>query len=272
MNAVRPTAPFGRRAVELTAVRSFGEYTVLDVHDPEAPNALPGQFHMLSAEVGWGAGEDGRPWLPRAISFLTSDGEGGFGFLIDSVGPGTDRLTRMEPGERLLVTGPFGNGFQPVGASRRPLLLGGGIGAAPVMAAAEALAKQGTGYDLVLGFRGSEQGAISALAEVATVVTDDGSLGDEGTVIGPLMETANDSTEILACGPPAMLEAVRALAAERGLPSQLALESPMACGFGACFGCAIETKRGTLRLCVDGPVLAGDDLVAVTASGRAGAQ
>jgi NAD(P)H-flavin reductase len=272
VNPGRPTAPFGRRAVELRGVRSFGEYTVLDVHDPEAPRALPGQFHMLAAELGWGAGEDGRPWLPRAISFLTCDGEGGFGFLIDSVGPGTERLTRMEPGERLLVTGPFGNGFHNLGPSRRAVLVGGGIGAAPVMAAAEALGKQGIAYDLVLGFRGGEQAAISALADGAIVVTDDGSVGVEGTVIGPLMEIANDSTEILACGPPAMLEAVRALAAERGLPSQLALESPMACGFGACFGCAVETKRGTLRLCVDGPVVAGDDLIAVTASGRSGAQ
>jgi NAD(P)H-flavin reductase len=90
--------------------------------------------------------------------------------------------------------------------------------------------------------------------------------------MGPLEEVLNESTEVLACGPPAMLEAVRALAAEREIPSQLALESPMACGFGACFGCAVETKRGTIRLCVDGPVLMGDDLVAVTASGRSGVQ
>ncbi len=269
MSAGRPLAPFGRRAVDVTAVRAFGSYSVVEVHDPEAPVALPGQFHMLAAAEGWGAGEDGRPWLPRAISFLTCDGEGRFGFLLDSVGPGTERLSRMRAGEQLLVTGPFGNGFHPVAQEVRPVLVGGGIGAAPVMAAAEALEREGREFDLLLGFRGSAQAAIAGLASAATVVTDDGTVGQAGTVMGPLEQALDGPSAILACGPPAMLEAVRALAAERGLPSQLALESAMACGFGACFGCAVETKRGTIRLCVDGPVLPGSDLEAVTATGRA---
>jgi len=94
------------------------------------------------------------------------------------------------------------------------------------------------------------------------VATDDGSVGRHALVTELLREALDrdGSAVVFACGPPPMLEAVRALCAERAVPAQLALESGMACGFGACFGCVVPTRDGYVRLCVDGPVLAADVL------------
>ena len=246
----------------------YGTYSVVSVVDDEAPIAAPGQFHMLSTEIGWGGGDRGRPWLPRAISFLSNDARGRFDFLIDAVGPGTGALTSIKAGDRMLVTGPFGNGFSEPGEGVRPILLGGGIGAAPVMAAAESLTKSGVDSVLALGFRSSEQSGIAVLADNAKIYTDDGSAGSKGSVLNAL-EDETSEIEIFACGPAPMLEAVRVFAEQKGINCQLALEAPMACGFGACFGCAIHTRDGIKRLCVDGPVVPGSDLEFVSATGRA---
>ena len=109
----------------------------------------------------------------------------------------------------------------------------------------------------MLGFRDAAHAAGAALLRDARVATDDGSVGHHGLVT-ELLAAALDQDEhieVYACGPPPMLEAVRRLCAELGTPAQLALESGMACGFGACFGCVVPTREGFVRLCVDGPVL-----------------
>jgi NAD(P)H-flavin reductase len=94
------------------------------------------------------------------------------------------------------------------------------------------------------------------------VATDDGSAGHQGPVTDLLLAELGSGApaEVYACGPPAMLEAVRAICAEHGVPAQLALESGMACGYGACFGCVVPTRNGYVRLCIDGPVLDAADL------------
>jgi dihydroorotate dehydrogenase electron transfer subunit len=111
---------------------------------------------------------------------------------------------------------------------------------------------------LLLGFRSAAHAEAAALfAGDVALATDDGSAGHHGLVTD-LLRTELDrdaGATVFACGPPPMLEAVRALCAERGVPAQLALESGMACGFGACFGCVVPTKAGYVRLCLDGPVL-----------------
>jgi NAD(P)H-flavin reductase len=99
--------------------------------------------------------------------------------------------------------------------------------------------------------------------EEVSLATDDGSAGHHGFVTDLLAERLDDPVEVYACGPPAMLEAVRAMAVARDVPAQLALESAMACGFGACFGCVVPTHDGYVRTCVDGPVLAAAELEAV---------
>jgi NAD(P)H-flavin reductase len=137
---------------------------------------------------------------------------------------------------------------------RAPLLVGGGVGIAPLAILQDQLA---VAPATLLGFRDRAHAAGAGLLANALIATDDGSAGHHGLVTELLRErlAENAQTEVYACGPPAMLEAVRSLCQETATPAQLAMESGMACGFGACFGCVVATRDGYLRLCVDGPVL-----------------
>ena len=249
----RVLAPLGRRTVALAAVERYGAYVVLSALDPDGPRPAPGQFYMLSAAERWGGGGDDRPFLPRAFSVLRAHDDGRLDFLLEDVGPGTRRLTELEPGEGLQILGPLGNGFT-VDKGRRPLLVGGGVGIAPLAILADAL---GASALVLLGFRDAAHAEGARLIEGARVATDDGSAGHHGLVTDLLRAElgCDPRATIYACGPPPMLEAVRVIAAEHGVPAQLAMESGMACGFGACFGCVVPTREGYLRLCVDGPVV-----------------
>jgi NAD(P)H-flavin reductase len=221
---------------------------------------------MLAAARRWGGGEAERPFLPRAFSVLRAPrGSGELQFLIEDVGPGTKRLCELGSGDELLIVGPLGNGFRPPGAGHPALLVGGGVGIAPLAILQDEL----EGAPALLGFRDRDRAPGSALMREATVATDDGSVGHHGLVTELLVtRLEHDSRlEVYACGPPAMLEAVRALCAEREVPAQLALESGMACGFGACFGCVVRTREGYVRLCVDGPVLDAEALETAVLAG-----
>lgn len=258
--AERVTAPFGRRAVRITARDEHGPYVVLQCADLEGPLPAAGQFYMLSATERWGGGEDERPFLPRAFSVLRArrrrDGEPGvqLQFMLEDVGPGTHRLAQLTAGDALALVGPLGQGFVAPREGRRPVLVGGGVGIAPLAIWRDALAPDTT---TLLGFRDAAHARGAALIPGSAVATDDGSRGHAGLVTDLLEDELDrdDHAEVYACGPPAMLEAVRALCARREIPAQLALESGMACGFGACFGCAVATREGLIRLCVEGPVL-----------------
>ena len=254
----RTLAPFGRRLARVTLNDAVGAYRVVTVEDVGGPaEPRPGQFYMLAAERDWG-GHDGRPYLPRAFSFCRSaplgreDGAS-LSFLLDEVGPGTRRLAALEADEDVWLTGPLGVGFRR--SSGPALLVGGGIGVAPILCLHDEL--RASGARALLGFRSAAHAQAARLFSSATVATDDGSAGRHALVTELLREQldAEASATVYACGPPVMLEAVRALCGERGVPAQLALESGMACGFGACFGCVVATRDGYLRLCVDGPVL-----------------
>jgi NAD(P)H-flavin reductase len=209
---------------------------------------------MLAAAERWGGGGDERPYLPRAFSHARAR-EGRLSFLLEAIGPGTERLAGLREGEGLHLVGPLGIGWRP---TPRPILVGGGIGAAPLLCLQDDV---GPDPPVLLGFRSAAHAEAATLfaGEVA-LATDDGSLGHQGLVTDLLRaELARDpAATVFACGPPPMLEAVRALCADQGVPAQLALESSMACGFGACFGCVVPTKAGYIRLCVDGPVLDAD--------------
>jgi NAD(P)H-flavin reductase len=250
----RETAPFGRRAATVTAREAHGAYVVIRCHDHGAPTPKAGQFYMLATAERWGGGEAERPFLPRAFSVLRAR-RNELHFLIEDVGPGTKRLCELEPGEELLLVGPLGNGFAAPCEGREPLLVGGGVGIAPLAIWQDELEP---GTRTLLGFRDKAHAAGAALLRHATVATDDGSVGHHGLVTELLedeLDEAGDRLEVYACGPPAMLEAVRSMCVSRGVPAQLALESGMACGFGACFGCVVATVDGYVRLCLDGPVL-----------------
>ncbi len=254
------------------AAERHGAYTVLRCADPDGPRPGAGQFYMLRAVERWGGGADERPYLPRAFSVLRAPaGTDELQFLLEDVGPGTARLCELRRGDRLSVLGPLGIGFAPPREGRRALLVGGGVGIAPLAiwqdqvgsARADSIRASAQGalppvhVRVLLGFRDAEHAAGAALLSGPRIATDDGSVGRQGLVTELLAAEldADPHAEVYACGPPAMLEAVRALCAERDVPAQLALESGMACGYGACFGCVVQTTEGYVRLCVDGPVI-----------------
>jgi len=261
----RTLAPFGRRALAVGGRRELGAYVVLAVDDPDGPAPRPGQFFMLAAVDRWGGGADERPFLPRAFSVLRAS-EGRLEFMLEDVGPGTERLCALAPGEELWVMGPLGLGFAPPDDGRRALLCGGGVGTAPLAIWQDELLAAGRPAAALLGFRDAAHAEGAALLRNPRVATDDGSAGHHGLVTDLLVEEldADAHASVYACGPPPMLEAVRALCAERGVPAQLALEAGMACGFGACFGCVVPTRDGGyVRLCVDGPVVDAERLAEV---------
>ncbi|MGI8749641.1 MAG: dihydroorotate dehydrogenase electron transfer subunit [Thermoleophilaceae bacterium] len=258
-----------RRVAEVHGVRRLGAYDLITARDPvDAPGPRPGQFYMLATGDRWGAGAGERPFLPRAFSHATARPHPGGGaeleFLLEDVGPGTHRLGELVAGDALMLLGPLGAGFRPPVPDTRALLVGGGIGVAPLLCLHREL---GGGDQVLLGFRSAAHAAAAELfGGGAQVVTEDGSAGTQGLVTEPLAAEldGDHAATVFACGPPAMLEAVRALCAQRGVDCQLALESGMACGFGACFGCVVETLDGYQRVCVEGPVFAGSQLARVT--------
>lgn len=255
----RTQAPFGRRRCRVASSEAIGPYVLLSAEDPGGPAPAPGQFYMLAAVRGWG-GDGGRPHLGRAFSVCRAR-PGRLEFLLEAIGPGTDRLARLRPGENLWVVGPLGLGFTEPPAGHRALLVGGGIGIAPLVIWAEALR---TPTLSLLGFRDASHARAGALVPGDVMIaTDDGS-GDRvhrGFVTDLLERELRPADVVYACGPPPMLEAVRRICTTRGVDAQLALEEAMACGFGACFGCVVLTHAGWRRLCVDGPVVRAAELV-----------
>jgi NAD(P)H-flavin reductase len=161
---------------------------------------------------------------------------GELGFLMEPVGHGTRALCALEPGMEIHVFGPLGNGFDL--EVERPLLVAGGIGIAPMPYLAEALG----GAPAVLGFRSEWHAEAAVLLPGAHVIVEPGLVTDL---------LPDDPGDVLACGPEPMLEAVREL-----IPgAQLAWEAPMACGYGACYGCVVDRDGHYVRLCIEGPVL-----------------
>jgi dihydroorotate dehydrogenase electron transfer subunit len=250
-------APLGRRLVEIVAVRALGVYRVITVSDPGAPAPAPGQFAMLAAAERWGGGSDERPFLARAFSVARHE-DGSSQFLLEDVGPGTKRLCEVSPGERLWLAGPFGRGFSAPEDRRRAILVGGGVGIAPLAILQDELEHAGVPTKVLLGFRDGARVPGADLLRSAEIATDDGSAGHHGLVTA-LLESelaADPVATVYACGPSGMLEGVRALCERERVPAQLALESGMACGYGACYGCVVPARDGRyLRVCVDGPVI-----------------
>jgi dihydroorotate dehydrogenase electron transfer subunit len=267
----RILAPFGTRPVAIVAHERHGAYHVLRCADPLGPRPRAGQFYMVATARRWGGGASQRPFLPRAFSVLRAPADTDeLHFMLDEVGPGTERLCELGLGDELSILGPLGIGFAPARDGRAPMMVGGGVGIAPLAIWQDQLDRIPP-VPALLGFRDAEHARGAALLDDAEVATDDGSVGHRGLVTELLATRlqADRQVEVYACGPPAMLEAVRALCAATGTPAQLALESGMACGYGACFGCVVPTTDGYLRLCVDGPVIDAARLASALIAGAA---
>ena len=216
-----------RERLRVAGVEPVGPYTLLRLERGRVEPGLPGQFFMLEAP--------GR-LLPRPFSLcLAPPGE--LAFLVDPIGPGTRALCSVSVGDELGALGPLGHGYEL--DVRRPLLVGGGIGIAPLPYLSAWLDEP----PALLGFRSAWHAEAAALVPNAEVAL-------EPTYVTELLPSGYD---VLACGPEPMLEAVRRVAPD----AQLAWEAPMACGYGACYGCAVEIGGEWKRLCVEGPVLRG---------------
>jgi NAD(P)H-flavin reductase len=172
--------------------------------------------------------------LPRPFSLcLAPPGE--LAFLVDPIGPGTKALCELRTGDEIAVLGPLGRGYRL--DVEQPLLVGGGIGMAPLPWLSEVL----NAPPAVIGFRSEHHAEAAALLPHAEVVIDP-------VLVTDVLPIDHD---VLACGPEPMLHAVAALCPT----AQLAWEAPMACGYGACYGCVVEIDGALKRLCLEGPVL-----------------
>jgi dihydroorotate dehydrogenase electron transfer subunit len=218
-----------RERLSVVANEPIGPYSLIRLERGSLDPGIPGQFFMLEAP--------GRP-LPRPMSLCQAPPRE-LSFLLEAVGPGTQALASTQPGEEIYVFGPLGNGYRL--EVDKPLLVGGGIGVAPFPYLSERL----NGPPAVLGFRSDHH------AEAATLIPNAEVVIEPTLVTEPLTALVTDCYKVLTCGPEPMMEAVRELAPD----AQLAWEAPMACGYGACYGCSVEIDGVLQRLCVAGPVL-----------------
>jgi dihydroorotate dehydrogenase electron transfer subunit len=242
-----------------------GGYFVLELSPREdgplrPGDVQPGQFVMLRGH--WG----NELLNPRAFSVFTIDGGGRFSVLFKIYGPGTERLSSMDSGERLTVTGPLGRGFSPPG-DRRQILVAGGVGFPPLFLQAQRAVERGLAERIEFCYGGRTASDLAFSEEIERMgirlhrSTDDGSWGHHGRVTEVLARLLGDSNEsesleVLACGPQPMLAAVRKIGLQTGVPTWLCLEENMACGFGVCLGCAVPVygARPYRYCCTDGPV------------------
>ncbi len=225
---------------------------LMDVQLPEGAK-LPkaGQFYMLRA---WAADE--APLLSRPISVFSCDKDARtVSFLYQVKGIGTKKLAERKDGDALMLTGPAGNGFLLEGTTA--VVVGGGIGTAPLYQLAKELKEAGVIVDAILGYR-DEPYCVAQFESVCrrvSVATDTGSVGHKGFVTDLLIPEHYDTVYI--CGSEIMMEKAAKMALEKGVRTYVSKEAKMACGVGACLGCTCKAKEGGVSVCKDGPVFEG---------------
>lgn len=212
---------------------------------------LPGEF--INIEVpGF--------FLRRPISVCDYD-TGKITIIYKTIGKGTKELSALKKGSKLDVLTGLGKGFDLSKSGKSPVVVGGGMGAAPMLYLAKELLKKGIKPTVVLGFSSKNDAFLiddfKTLSLDVFVATNDGSLGEKGFVTDALDKISNP-TYFYACGPMPML---RAVCKKLEISGEVSLEERMGCGFGACMGCSIETANGAKRVCKDGPVFAKEDLI-----------
>ena len=226
--------------------------------DAPFPDVRPGQFAELRID------ETPSVVLRRPISVHSFDAEKNeIGFLVQIVGDGTRWLGSLKPGDKVNTLLPLGNGFtMPAVPGKRYLLVGGGVGSAPLYYLAKELKKSGNDFVILIGARSAKdlylREAYEGLGRVE-YTTEDGSLGEKGYVTNHSL-LAEKFDSIYTCGPKPMMMAVARYARENGIACEVSLENKMACGLGACLCCVEDTKEGHKCVCTDGPVFSIDEL------------
>ena len=209
--------------------------------------ARPGQFYMLRA---WGFD----PLLSRPMSVFDRT-DGVISFFYQVRGRGTTRLSQLAPGDEITLLGPLGNGWERQG--KRIALVGGGCGIAPLYYTAKVFGN----VDVYLGFRDRPLWVAPFKAVSARVVvsSETGEVGERGLITDAFQPDGYDAC--YACGPPAMLSVLARKCEQVGVPLWVSLEERMACGIGACLGCAVRATDGIRRVCKDGPVFRAEEVV-----------
>ncbi len=226
--------------------------------DTPLPDTRPGQFAELRI--------DNTPTvvLRRPISVHSFDsGKNEVGFLVQIVGDGTRWLGSLKAGDKVNTLMPLGNGFNvPAAAGKRYLLVGGGVGSAPLYYLAQELKERGCDFVILIGARSAKdlylRSEYEALGRVE-YTTEDASLGEKGYVTDHSVLGENFD-HIFTCGPKPMMVSVARYAREKGIGCEVSLENRMACGLGACLCCVEDTKEGHRCVCTDGPVFSIDEL------------
>lgn len=193
-------------------------------------------------------------FLRRPISVCDKDRES-FTIVYKVVGKGTEKLSKMQKGEKLDILTGLGNGYDESLSGETPLLIGGGVGVPPLYLLCKNLIAQGKKTTVILGFNTKEEiflkDEFESLGVKTLVATADGSFGIKGFVTDAL-KLVDDYSHFFTCGPEPMLKAVFAATETDG---QFSFEERMGCGFGACMGCSCKTVTGYKRICKEGPVL-----------------
>jgi len=230
-------------------------------------HALPGQFVMVRIS------HHGAPLLRRPFSIhrlIKKNGKKiGFELLYKIVGQGTQIMAQLKNNDELDIIGPLGNGFQVPNMITKAVIVSGGMGVAPMIFLGDWVIEKRIKTDHYIGAKTNEDilclNELSHMGIVSEVATDDGSLGQKGFVSELLMEGISKEKPdiIFSCGPNPMLKAIAGIAKKNQIPCQISLETHMACGMGACLGCAIKRpdfSNGFLHTCIEGPVVYTDQV------------
>lgn len=234
-------------------IRLSNDFFVLELAcNKSLPEIKPGQFVQVKV--------DGCPetFLRRPISIHDIDYEQNIlKLLIQIAGKGTETLSRLEPGSSINIIYPLGNSFSVPSQDERILLIGGGCGIAPLLFLGKYLKSQGSKPDILLGFRNKsriiEYEKYLGIGRVF-LTTEDGSEGIKGIVTDHSVLKENEFDRVYCCGPEKMMKAVAGLCHIRNITCEVSLENLMACGIGACLCCVVDTVKGNLCTCIDGPV------------------
>ncbi len=236
-----------------------GRFYILTLNNERiAREAQPGQFLHIQVQPSI------HPLLRRPFSIYRLK-DSFVDILYEVIGEGTHILSLRGKGEYINCHGPLGNWFSEDLTGKSPLLVGGGIGIAPLLFFGERLLETSHTMELVLGYRSDDD--VIGLEDFSQsgmeleVTTNDGSYGHKGFVTDLLKDKLHPDHKVFACGPIPMLKAVSDLCSQKGIPCDVSIHNFMGCGFGVCLGCVFPSHKGYQRVCKDGPVFNASDLI-----------